>query len=109
MNYEIRHLAWCKTEKNDKIWGWATFGSQKAIYNFWGVRGKKYTFKRYMDEWLLSDLAHGKEKAGRKNGTYIAVDLAIIEQIIPNFHEEFTDQFMMAKLFDNFHGKLPLS
>ena len=104
-NYEIDFFAWCQTADHDKIWGWAHVGDDATLYNFYGKRGSKFSFKRYGDLRSLELMAAKKLKAGRPTGTYAEVPIGDIGTIVPGFHEEFGHQLTLAKLFDNFHGE----
>lgn len=117
-SYTIRFFAWCKTDKNDKVWGYVEFKNapelteaQKryprwnppepgSLYNFWGRRGKTYSFKRHYGHWGLDDLknlAHKKLYPSGDKAPYVEVSVAEIEKICPGFAEEFENQLLMAK------------
>lgn len=117
-SYTIRFFAWCKTDKNDKVWGYVEFHNapelsemQKrnprwyppepgSLYNFWGRRGKTYSFKRHYGGTGLYDLRHLAEKKLYPSGDkapYVEVSISEIEKICPGFAEEFENQLLMAK------------
>jgi hypothetical protein len=106
-NYKIELIGWCKDVSRgmDKIWGYVSLGD--TYYNFWGARGKKFTFKRYegIKKWDLEALSRDKLSPNRKNGTYVRVPEDRVIRIIPDFESEFEKQLTLAKLFDNFHGE----
>ena len=110
-NYKIEFFGWCHTEGHDKCWGWISIGEDRTLYNFWGARGKRYTFKKYQsptqrwDRNILENLSREKMTPGRKTGTYERIDPAKVMEIVPNFEDEFEKQLALAKLFDNFHGE----
>ena len=112
-NYKIEFFGWCNEPEHnaDKIWGYVSIGDDSRLYNFWGRRGKTYTFKRYdkpghrWDRNVLEDLTREKTKPGRKNGAYRRIAPADVMKIVPNFEQEFEHQLAMAKLFDKFHGE----
>jgi len=111
-NYKIEFFGWCHTEGHDKVWGYVSIGYDKHLYNFWGARGKRFSFKRYDNHWgknTLADLARDKMRPGRKSGTYEKINPKDVMTIIPDFEEEFEKQLAMAKLLDNFHGEKPES
>ena len=45
--YKIEFFGLCDEPPHNKVWGWVSIGEDSHLYNFWGARGKKYTFKRY--------------------------------------------------------------
>jgi len=114
--YQIEFFGWCREQADDgeiihdKVWGWVSIGEDSKLYNFWGARGGKYTFKRYdkPDRWSrdsLTALSRIKMAPSRKSGTYRRIPADEVMQIVPNFSEEFEKQLALAKLFDNFHGE----
>lgn len=109
--YKLHFLGWYNdpSKNSDKVWGYVEVGGQ--LYNFWGRRGKAFTFKRHGSdrwaEWELEDKARAKRNKGYRmipltiaNGLYDAV-----ERVCKDFDAEFRSQLMMAKLSDNFHGE----
>lgn len=121
-NYAIKFFGWCKQDGHDKVWGWVEVGADKHLYNFWGRRGKRYTFKDFgvepedfhyswepgktrFDDHGIQQLIRKKTEAGRTGGEYIPVDPRLVETVAPGFDEEFQNQFALCKLFDKFHGK----
>ncbi len=123
MAYQIIFFGWCSEEGHDKVWGFVTVG-ENQLYNFWGKRGKRFSFKKHTlsrePEWRrkwrtngvweapelrgLRDLAEKKCEPGRKNGTYVEVPVDKIEEVVPDFFNEFEKQLTLAKLFDNFRN-----
>ena len=103
MDYKVIRLAWCKTDKNDKIWGWIALGSEDDVgYNFWGRRGAKLTFKRYprYSRDTLYALYESKIRKGYRDTT-----LAKLEAAEEGFTADFEKQFTLARMFDQFHGE----
>lgn len=106
--YKIEFFGWCSEGEHDKVWGWVSIGGDAVLYNFWGKRGAKLTFKRYQGKWgsqRLLRLSEQKTRPDRTNGTYAVVPISEIETALPGFHEEFMHQLALAKLFDDFHGE----
>lgn len=105
-NWQIEFFGWYKDEASDKIWGYVSIGGDKTLYNFWGRRGKKMTFKLYdkpkysWQRGTLRRLAQSKLSKG-----YVEIEPDQVETVVPGFSSEFETQLFMAKLFDNFHGK----
>ena len=106
--YSIRFFGWCNEDGHDKVWGWVEIGHDHALYNFWGRRGKRFTFKEHKGEifgsYDVRKLIDSKMRP-RTNGSYREIDPQDIEKIVPGFDNEFQNQFTLAKLFDKFHGK----
>lgn len=102
MAYQFKFFAWAKTESSDKVWGYFTIDAEATIYNFWGRRGKRMTFKRYdsYDLYKLIKLSHEKTEKGYRE---VTPDKASIDAISPGFIDEFEKQFVLAKLFQNYH------
>lgn len=102
-DYNVIRVAWCKTDRNDKIWGWIALGSEDDVgYNFWGRRGAKLTFKRY-PRWsrdTLYTLYYKKIDKG-----YDQTGFDVLERAGPGFINDFEKQFTLARMFDNFHGE----
>lgn len=117
-SYEIKFFAWCNEGNHDKIWGYVEFKNgpeptkyQKmypswnppdpgSLYNFWGRRGKTYSFKRHFGRCGLEDLAGLARKKTHPSGDktpYKRIAIADIEMICPGFIKEFEDQLLMAK------------
>jgi hypothetical protein len=114
--YNIDFFGWCHTEGHDKVWGWISISEGSKRVNFWGTRGKRYTFKRYQPPasqtgwglWApdeLETLCRSKMRPGRRTGTYEEIAPADVARIVPNFADEFERQLTLALLFDNFHGE----
>lgn len=116
-SYEIKFFAWCNEGNHDKIWGYVEFKNAPepapgtrfyawqrpepgSLYNFWGRRGKTYTFKRHFGKWGLSDLETLARKKTHPSGNkepYRRISIAEIEKVCPGFIKEFEDQLLMAK------------
>lgn len=99
MQYTFTHLLWNTSGSSDKIWGVIDLPSSQTFYNFWGRRGAKLTFKRYDRYQKLGTLAKNKQLSG-----YRAVTAAELVEHDPEFLIDFERQFVVATMFDNFHG-----
>jgi hypothetical protein len=120
-NYTFEFLAWCDEKGSDKVWGYIRLrDDNEYLYNFWGRRGKKLTWKRYpFDRQHVFDGKHlcwralpltisqELESKGRQKLSkgYQQVDLNDIETATPGFTDEFENQFVLAKLFETYHGE----
>jgi len=117
-SYEIKFFAWCNEGNHDKIWGFVEFKNapelnemQKrhpcwyppepgSMYNFWGRRGKTYSFKRHFGLSGKQDLVTLARKKTHPSGDkepYRRIDVSEIEKVCPGFIKEFEDQLLMAK------------
>jgi hypothetical protein len=112
-SYDIQFFAWCNEGNHDKIWGFVEFKNSPdsdkhftfrpepgSLYNFWGARGKTYSFKRHYglrgkDD--LESLARKKTHPPRGKDPYRRYDVSQIETICPGFIKEFEDQLLLAK------------
>jgi len=106
MSYEINYFGWNHTDGHDKVWGYVTIGDGVGaeLYNFWGARGKKLSFKKYPSNYdsviELKKLAQKKSDKG-----YREISVMKIETVVDGFIETFEKQLTLAKLFGNFRGK----
>jgi hypothetical protein len=120
-NYSFEFLAWCHEKGSDKVWGYIRLrDDNEYLYNFWGRRGKKLTWKRYaFDGYYYYNSTLRQTVLGRYDTCselqmkgqqklakgYQQVDLNDIEAVTPGFTEEFESQFVLAKLFETYHGE----
>jgi hypothetical protein len=109
--YVVKFFGWCYDAhaNHDKIWGWVIIGrgSDASIYNFWGRRNRSLSFKRHDTTWgssYLRDLTDLKMRR-RPNGQYEEIEISRIEEVFPNFYEQFEKQLVLAKLFDKVRGE----
>ena len=113
MAYKINFFGWCSDDGHDKIWGYVTFYDdhrEEEVYNFWGRRNGKLSFKDLSDIpfWERKEYCEKKyqEKCRiRRSGTYKKIPVDQIENVFTNFYDEFEKQLVFAKLFDSFRGK----
>jgi hypothetical protein len=115
-SYEIKFFAWCNEGTHDKIWGYVEFKNAPtelngralyswekepgSLYNFWGRRGKTYSFKRHFGNWGQADLVRLARKKTHPSGDkepYRRILTNDIESVCPGFIEEFESQLLMAK------------
>lgn len=114
-SYTLKFFAWCNEDGHDKVWGYVEFNNapeqperrwswQKpepgSMYNFWGKRGKTYTFKRHYGSYGAEDLAKLAKKKLYPSGDktpYKQISVKEVETICPGFIAEFESQLVMAK------------
>jgi predicted DNA-binding WGR domain protein len=105
-NYEIKTFLWNNEPGHDKVWGYFAVGdgTSARLYNFWGARGRKLSFKEFPQEWdsmhELKTLARKKQGKG-----YREIPINDIETVVDGFLDEFELQFVKTKLFNNFRGR----
>ncbi len=103
-DYTIEFFGWCSEDGHDKVWGYVTIGDR--LYNFWGRRGKKFTFKQEDNTSFQNSKyarkAEQKCRSGRSSGAYTAISPSRVEDVWPDFHEVFGRQLLFAKLSDGF-------
>lgn len=110
-NYRINFFGWCSEEGHDKVWGYVTVGDPGSgeLYNFWGKRGKRLAFQKHEGVWGSDELqkrADQKTRSGRSSGAYRRVPVSDVENVVPGFFNELEKQLTLAKLFDNFRGRV---
>lgn len=113
-NYTLNFFGWCSEDGHDKVWGYVTIGSDPLnrhteLYNFWGKRGKRLAFQKHEGVWGSDELqkrADQKTRSGRSSGAYRRVPVADVENVVPGFFNELEKQLTLAKLFDNFRGRV---
>jgi hypothetical protein len=126
MSYQINYFAWNNTDGHDKVWGYVTVGADESgyggqLYNFWGRRGGKLSFKEYGEanthhQSMWSRSRYVFESAGtsalrtlqqqKEAKGYSPVAIPHIEAICgEGYIESFEKQLTLAKLFENFRGK----
>ncbi len=89
------HILWNTVGTSDKLWGITHYGEKTVT--FWGKRGAKLTYK-LLDEYEALDLMNQKKKKG-----YVVTTFEAIEDITPNFKEEFDYGLTICVLGDGFH------
>jgi hypothetical protein len=118
-SYVIKFFAWCNENHHDKVWGYVEFKNAPterggrplyswekqpgSLYNFWGRRGKTYSFKRHFGSggaYDLEQLARRKTNPSGDKEPYRRISVAEIEKVCPGFIKEFEDQLLMAKFSD---------
>jgi hypothetical protein len=99
--YTIHFFGHCTKDGSDKIWGWAEVGG--SLYNFWGKRTGKLSWKRHEGrsaEYDLYNLQSQKIKKGYKHfGNY-----SMIEELVPGFFATFKSQLFTAKMLNKVKG-----
>lgn len=113
-NYTLNFFGWCSEDGHDKVWGYVTIGSDPLnrhteLYNFWGKRGKRLAFQKHEGVWGSDELqkrADQKTRSGRSSGAYRRVPVSDVENVVPGFFNELEKQLTLAKLFDNFRGRV---
>jgi hypothetical protein len=128
MSYKINYFGWNTEQdgptKHDKIWGYVTVGGEDdgaggKLYNFWGKRGARLTFKQHGEagkvaspyRWQSDRDSPGRreltrlQEAKAKKG-YRSIPLGDIEAVCGDgFIVSFEKQLTLAKLFNKFHGE----
>jgi hypothetical protein len=103
-SYTLEFFAWCRDGSADKVWGYFNLGDERTRYSFWGRRGNKLSFKEHRGSEARKLRGAGNRKTDKG---YKAVTIDQIEAVTPGFVHEFEQQFVIAKLFERFHGKTP--
>lgn len=115
MGYRFGFIGWCRNQKHDKIWGWIApddvlsqpienIGDHEVFVNFWGRRGGKLTFKRYLGAYGYGALtALTNIKQTRATDAYLEVTAEGLQRVTPDFIDQFERQLFKAKLFNQFH------
>lgn len=93
MNTHIHWFGWCKDEsKNaDKVWGWMDIDGN--LYNFWGRRGGKLSFKRHPQGTVFDYICQTKTSKG-----YVSIPEIEIEKVYPNFYKKVLADLFTAKI-----------
>ena len=94
--YEINWLGYNEKPNYDRIWGWLRMSDDRE-FTFWGVKGKKISFKLQGEWWSASRLVHENISRG-----YRQIALAHYEMICPGFTEELEIWLTGAILSDGF-------
>lgn len=98
--YTLHYFGWCSNpEKNsDKLWGFASVYGK--VYNFWGKRGGKMQFKRWVSPGAWADVETAcRAKAREKtNKGYRELTPQEVEEIWPNFLDDFRELLFQARV-----------
>ena len=106
MGYKINYFGWNNEPGHDKVWGYLTIGEgvTAELFNFWGARGKKLSFKKHETNYFSVDEL--RRLAQKKTGKgYREIPTGDIETVVEGFHEQLELQLTLAKLFENYRGK----
>jgi predicted DNA-binding WGR domain protein len=98
MTVKVEHFSWCKTDKNDKVWGIVRI--EDNIYTFWGARTGVIRFKIFSNRGYswgvhreLDNLIASKEKKGYE-------EYCDPNQVIPDFESHLKKCLFNAKMLD---------